>query len=1037
MEYLDSADFKIKDKKGLEFLLNILNKFKFNLPGNLLFNLIFKNKWKNRLNQIEIIEFLLYNNNHDIFPFRNFCKKIKKIQGLISTSSQTNTNNHLIESFYCLDIVKGMLNIATGDFYLKVKELFSWAIDNIPEVLVYIISELEIREDEFCALDILQLALPLNCNSSSSIVLFEELEKKNISFLTNLLSYMYKSSICNNKTLVNKINTKETSTSLLLTIMEMCHKTKVLNKLVYSSVDYHFIFPLALLSYKKDYLRLEQWLLDQASKSGEVFFNYVLKYIKDNILLEYKSLSSSKDNSLSKYLLDPFNMTDSVEVSSENIIKSKENILESAYFNLESLSLVFSFLSSDKSKNIPNKIVKEVSNVYKQIFEIFDKLHVYSSNSDEVENQINSLFCAYFKGDKNVVDLINILKSYKSSSSTFETEMFALFVYSVMDEYRFLRQYPESELKAISVLYGQLIANRLFDGIIETIAFKYIIECLESGVSNLVFFSTTVIEQFIDMIHIFPKLIESLNKLGIKGNKTIDKVNEKYTEIFVKGLPGTTNSIVAPVVANSTTNTTSIINSNQPVVTNTTPPSQIVNNNIVSNIQNSINNNKFTPFNSNTNQTQKQQSFPTNTSYSFDQSYFPENYNKINQPNQSFEDEVKNFNSRASDTNETLLKNEERKQSINNNLNSLNASRPKLQKSNVTENQVNKASEVLNETCTNISVPTEVIDKTRAIFLSLSKNNILEKAAELKQLILTDKKLTKWFSNYFIVQRAVQNNYHQVYNELITSIDSKELNNFLIKDTIINIKKLLNSDKLEEKNILKSLGSWLGIMTLAKNKPILFKDLDLKELLFKAYESGKLTVILNLICKILESASKTKVFHAINPWLLTLLYILAEIFSKQQKSYNIIIYDVESLFKKLELDINQFIAKTKYLDQYIVKDEKLTSQNNIAIEIELTELYPLLTTYESFIEEMFKIMHSINPLLISKSELLSIIAISLQQAINEIISSVADRAINISFSTAKEIVRKDFAFEKDEKKFKTALVNCIKSLTGSLAMVTW
>ena len=55
---------------------------------------------------------------------------------------------------------------------------------------------------------------------------------------------------------------------------------------------------------------------------------------------------------------------------------------------------------------------------------------------------------------------------------------------------------------------------------------------------------------------------------------------------------------------------------------------------------------------------------------------------------------------------------------------------------------------------------------------------------------------------------------------------------------------------------------------------------------------------------------------------------------------------------------------------------------------------------------------------------------------SEIVAPVVDRAVNISLVTTRDLVLKDFSLERDEKKFKNAAYLCIKSLAGSLAMVT-
>jgi CCR4-NOT transcription complex subunit 1 len=64
-----------------------------------------------------------------------------------------------------------------------------------------------------------------------------------------------------------------------------------------------------------------------------------------------------------------------------------------------------------------------------------------------------------------------------------------------------------------------------------------------------------------------------------------------------------------------------------------------------------------------------------------------------------------------------------------------------------------------------------------------------------------------------------------------------------------------------DRSLLKNLGHWLGMITLAKNKPILLDDIDLKYLLVEAYNKGhqELLFCVPFIAKILESCAKSKV----------------------------------------------------------------------------------------------------------------------------------------------------------------------------------
>jgi hypothetical protein len=212
--------------------------------------------------------------------------------------------------------------------------------------------------------------------------------------------------------------------------------------------------------------------------------------------------------------------------------------------------------------------------------------------------------------------------------------------------------------------------------------------------------------------------------------------------------------------------------------------------------------------------------------------------------------------------------------------------------------------------------PQEIIDKVNLIFNSLSKANLNEKSSDLKKIILNNENVLRWFSKFFILHRIVNEmNYHLIYRELIDQINSKELYNLLKNDTILIIKKLLTSETIlesSEKNFLKHLGNWLGLMTLAKNKPIFAKDLDLKDIIFEAYETGKLMAVVPLVIKILESSSKTKVFHPKNPWIIAILSVLKELYQKPNFKKQIY-YEIENLFKKLEVEIKN-IPETKELE---------------------------------------------------------------------------------------------------------------------------
>jgi hypothetical protein len=74
---------------------------------------------------------------------------------------------------------------------------------------------------------------------------------------------------------------------------------------------------------------------------------------------------------------------------------------------------------------------------------------------------------------------------------------------------------------------------------------------------------------------------------------------------------------------------------------------------------------------------------------------------------------------------------------------------------------------------------------------------------------------------------------------------------------------LLESDRAitqtNERTLIKQLGMWLGLLTFARNKPVLARDMDLKSLIQDAYTRGRMIAVLPFVEKVLAGCKDTKV----------------------------------------------------------------------------------------------------------------------------------------------------------------------------------
>ena len=85
--------------------------------------------------------------------------------------------------------------------------------------------------------------------------------------------------------------------------------------------------------------------------------------------------------------------------------------------------------------------------------------------------------------------------------------------------------------------------------------------------------------------------------------------------------------------------------------------------------------------------------------------------------------------------------------------------------------------------------------------------------------------------------------------------------------------------------MLKSLGHWLGMLTLAKSRPLLHTDVAVKELLLEAYGKERqgqqeLLYVVPFVAKVLECAAESKVFKPPNPWVMAIMRVLVELHAK-------------------------------------------------------------------------------------------------------------------------------------------------------------
>ncbi|KAH8584258.1 cdc39p-like C-terminal Not1 [Cryptosporidium sp. chipmunk genotype I] len=240
-----------------------------------------------------------------------------------------------------------------------------------------------------------------------------------------------------------------------------------------------------------------------------------------------------------------------------------------------------------------------------------------------------------------------------------------------------------------------------------------------------------------------------------------------------------------------------------------------------------------------------------------------------------------------------------------------------------------------------------VIEHIFTICNTLASTNIDAKAVEMADILNKNPEYCHWFAFYLVKNRASkEKNNHSTYINFLIKLDKlmpkkstklfeekAELETPLTHNgngeesriNIIEITTLASYDCIKALlryasilnevssfvNVLRHLGCWLGQITIGINRPIIHKYLNPRQVLVDSYSKGFIASVLPFICKILENV-KGSYYHPPNPWTNNILFTLAEIHSLANNT-NSHMFEVELLFKQLELNLDDYVGKSNYL----------------------------------------------------------------------------------------------------------------------------
>lgn len=305
----------------------------------------------------------------------------------------------------------------------------------------------------------------------------------------------------------------------------------------------------------------------------------------------------------------------------------------------------------------------------------------------------------------------------------------------------------------------------------------------------------------------------------------------------------------------------------------------------------------------------------------------------------------------------------------------------------------------------------------------------------------------QWFATHLVQERAkMQPNLHQTFLDLLKLFEDSALWAEIQRATFVCVAQMLNSESTmhssSERAHLKNLGGWLGMLTLARDKPIRHQNIAFKQLLIEAHDTKRLVVVIPFVCKVLDQGKASTVFRPPNPWLMDIIHLLIELYHNADIKLNQK-FEIEVLCKNLSLDHKSIEPSGEILNRMPVEEaaqvpsaDGLDSFENLSLNgigqgtvsnlvaIQLPDLGSRLN------------IPVVSEMVISNSRLRDIVHTSFNKALQDIINPVVDRSVTIAAISTQQMIRKDFATEPDETRVRNCAISMVKATAGSLALVT-
>jgi len=1051
---LDSVQFVIRDQTSVSKIVSLWRLVTDDpFPAEMFFH---NTIWENRASQIAFLKQALLHPEEGIdFIASSGKKQVITLPQGVSDLVKTSAQRTKCEPWRSLDLIETLLTLADSPYYSEVRSIFEIAMKCCPEALLLALSTLQQGNSRHSMLtqDIVTAMLVPHCKQEmqTSSVILPLMWEAWASALVGAMIETFRSKGMNSVPRLLEIGNNLKQLSLILDMM-----------------PHDVAFEVACLAYCREFLNLEQWLSQRLGSSKTAFASACIAFLQDKSP-EICEQSPGLVDALAIFwrVLQPVQLS-THDAEELHQAATRNNLLAAAATtaapaqvsgNPSKPGVELSNPMERMSISTPKEAAPAISahdsktTLPPQPTLINDGGEIPSSalSSGEIipptqdtfpadiEEEANSYFQKIFTSQQSIHDVIAMLQGFKNSTNKREQQIFDCMIHNLLDEYRFFPEYPERELHITAVLFGSLIQHNLVTSVYLGIALSYVLEALRKVQNQkMLSFGLNALEQFKGRLAEWPTYCQHILQ--------VQHIMQTRPDVhqFVEDARKTSAHKKAPEAAPAF-----------PPAGTTAPA-------------------KPAPAASVPVDVKPQETAPAAPA--------PE----TSKPpaveltrNTSLDDAKK-----AGDT--AAL-------SAAGVLGPAKGQMPGLHSTINIDTLVSAGSSADMET-----PGMEIQDRLHFLINNLTAANLKSKVEEMRDFIAANH--FSFLAHLIVTKRAaVELNNHTLYLNLLDEMDNKALGKMILHQSHHSVRALLQSKLIRtssaERTLLKNLGSWLGRLTLARNRPILHKDCGLKNLILDAYERGLLIAVMPFVAKVLEASKMSKVFKPTQPWIASLLSLLCELHSISDLKLNLK-FEVEVLCRNLSVSLGEIPKSSLLADRQVdrTNNHDFTNTNIPALAsstgagghfsmqpntggaflgtgsdhsksqfgpsstpAEQTKLgdpnaapqqpqqapQPPLSSSSNFSDHaafpnlsQCVTINSSLPLFSQQQHLQRLVPVAIDRAIREIISPVVERSVTIACITTRELIIKDLAMEPDERTILKAAHLMVQSLAGSLALVT-